>query len=507
MSTIKTPLFEPVIWEGTRFRILDETLLPEAIQYLEIDDVDQAIDAVRDMKTRAFGQVLTFLYSAALLAERNRTADKESLWQMLTEMTGRFSAARPTFDFKGISQFFTPWFEPSGNDGKPGQTIGTNARTFAQQIVAGRKARARRAAGLLPERARVLTHCNISGELVAIAQYAMESGKQISVVATETRPYLQGSRLTAWELAEAGVLVSVVPDCAIAQVFARSDVDAVIVGADRIAQNGDVINKVGTYPLALMAREYGVPFYALVQNPGSLVSGKDVEIEERPGAELLDFQGRQLVCEKAENLAVRYPAFDVTAGTLITRLVGFDDVFTLEKFQEKYLKGVSVSIAKNSPARYLLVFGVPRKENYDFLIHALRAEEADRILVPEMRPSLDGPRIVARELLRRNAPVTLISDNMIGALFGQDEIRKVYLSYLDLGETGPKAACGSLLVARLSRLHGIQVELQPADENAPSGPDRDVTTFLGEPILPAGASAYPIKEEALPWDLLRAEKQ
>ncbi len=117
-----------------------------------------------------------------------------------------------------------------------------------------------------------------------------ELGKEFSVIATETRPYLQGARLTAWELAQAGVTVSLIPDCAIAQVMASGDVNAVIVGADRVAQNGDVINKVGTYPLALMAHDYGVPFHALVQDPRSLTRGADVVIEERPASEILSFR-------------------------------------------------------------------------------------------------------------------------------------------------------------------------------------------------------------------------
>jgi methylthioribose-1-phosphate isomerase len=255
-----------------------------------------------------------------------------------------------------------------------------------------------------------------------------------------------------------------------------------------------------------MAREYGVPFYALVQNPGKLVSGKDLEIEERSGAELLEFQGRQLVGEPFETLAARYPAFDITPGSLITRFVGFEDLFSLEQFREKYLKGVENSPGHNALTTYLLVFGVPRKENYDFLIHAVRAEQADRLLIPEMRPGLYGARFVARELLKRNAPVTLVSDNMLGALFANGEIRKVYLSYSELGEAGPRGICGSLLVAQLARLHGISVDLQASADEIPSGMDRDVTTFLGERVLPAGAEVYPVEDEVIPWSLLRARQ-
>jgi methylthioribose-1-phosphate isomerase len=163
-----------------------------------------------------------------------------------------------------------------------GETIAKQAREFGQQIMHARQARARRAPRSCRIRRGLLTHCNVSGELVAVAQCCRELGKEFSVVATETRPYLQGTRLTAWELAQAGVAVSLIPDAAVAQVMAAGEVNAVIVGADRVAQNGDVINKVGTYPLALMAREYGVPFHALVQDPRSLERGVDVPIEERP---------------------------------------------------------------------------------------------------------------------------------------------------------------------------------------------------------------------------------
>ena len=173
-----------------------------------------------------------------------------------------------------------------------GEWVAEQARGFAAQIIKARLARAKRTASILPDSARVLTHCNVSGELVAIAQLCKSMGKEISVIATETRPYLQGSRLTAWELAQAGVSVSLVPDCAAAQVMDRGEVNAVVVGSDRCAQNGDVINKVGTYPLALMAKEYGIPFYALVQDPGGLVRGEDVEIEERSADELLVIPGR-----------------------------------------------------------------------------------------------------------------------------------------------------------------------------------------------------------------------
>ncbi|HEX6175640.1 MAG TPA: hypothetical protein VF089_16645, partial [Candidatus Binatia bacterium] len=290
MTSVHSPLFEPVLWEGDGFRILDEGSLPEQIRYISVSDVPQAIQAVREMKTRAFGQVLTFLYSGALLAQNYQKKETSPLRESIDQMSQEFCRARPTFDFHGLGQYFDEWFEKLPRNIRAGEWISRRACDFAAQIIRARDARAKRAAELLPDQARVLTHCNMSGELLAIALHCAAMGKDFAVIATETRPYLQGARLTAWELARGGVQVSLIPDCAVAQVMARGQVDAVIVGSDRAAQNGDIINKVGTYPLALMAKQYGVPFHVLVQDPRSLVQGSDVPIEERPGAELLSFQ-------------------------------------------------------------------------------------------------------------------------------------------------------------------------------------------------------------------------
>jgi methylthioribose-1-phosphate isomerase len=508
MKLVHSPLFEPVLWEGHGFRILDEVLLPERIEFIRVDRVPQAIDAVKEMKTRAFGQVLTFLYSGALLGEQYTGNDPAPLQDQLADMTQQFCSARPTFDFSGLGSFFSKWLTKLPATARPGEWLAGQAREFARQIINARLSRAERTAALLPDSARVLTHCNISGELVAVAQLCKTMGKEISVIATETRPYLQGSRLTAWELAQAGVAVSVIPDCAAAQVMSRGAVNAIVVGADRCAQNGDVINKVGTYPLALMAKEFGIPFYALVQDPGGLVRGEDVPIEERPAKELLTFQGEPLLVEGGDKLAARYPAFDVTPAALITCLVGFDDLFTPESFKRRYLKE-SVPAAQNgmkSGEKCLLVFGLPRKSDYSFLAHALKAEEAHRILIPEMRPQLWGARVVARELVKRQIPATLISDNIMGTLFAQGQIHRLYLFYRGLAEHGAAAICGSLLAARLARAHGVGIELLESEETKELPLDVDVSTFLGHKMLAPRVAVYPIENELLPWGLLKQEK-
>jgi methylthioribose-1-phosphate isomerase len=504
MNVNPSPLFEPVLWDGDRFKILDETLVPEEIHYIQISEVEQALDAVREMKTRAFGQVLAFLYSGALLAQRDTHSDAAALRARIAEMTQQFCDARPTFDFRGLESFFDEWLSRLPSGVAAGDTIAKQAREFGRQIMRARQARARRAAAVLPNPARLLTHCNVSGELVAVAQCCRELGKEFSVVAPETRPYLQGTRLTAWELAQAGVPVSLIPDCAVAQVMAAGEVNAVIVGADRVAQNGDVINKVGTYPLALMAGEYGVPFHALVQDPRSLERGVDVPIEERPAAELLRFQGQPITVVDDPGLSVRYPSFDVTPARLVTHLVGFDDLYTPETFRCKYQSATSPDAEKPTEnGKYILLYGVPPKNQYAFLLSALKAEQAESILVPEMRPQLWGAQVVARELVKRRAPTTLISDNIMGTLFAQGEIRKLCLFYESLSAAGPSGICGSLLAVQLARLHGVAIELFNGDVCKASTPDNDVSTFLGKEICPAGVVVRPLESEVVPWSLFK----
>jgi methylthioribose-1-phosphate isomerase len=504
MSAVQSPLFEPVLWQEPGFQILDELQVPGKIEYLKVTEVAQALDAVREMKTRAFGQVLTFLYSGALVAQNYSGNEPAELGQQLARMTEQFCAARPTFDFRGIGRFFEPWLKKSFNDGKVGANIAKQARQMGQQIVAARRGRAKRAAEMLPNPTRLLTHCNISGELVAVARRCQEIGKEFSVVATETRPYLQGARLTAWELVQAGVPVTLIPDSAVAQVMARGQVNGVIVGADRIAQNGDVINKVGTYTIARLAKEYGVPFYALVQDPHSLRRGSDVPIEERPADELLLFQGEALLCDRPAALQVRYLAFDVTPAEYITNLIGFDDLYTPETFRRRYQTEVTAEHHAPTPSsRYLLIFGVPPKNQYPFLLGALKAERAASFLVPEMRPRLWGTEIVAPELLARNAPTTLISDNMMGTLFAQGEIAKLCLFYDELCEAGPRGICGSLLAVQLARVHKTPIELFAGAQLDHETRDRDVATFMGKPICPVGVAVYPVQSEVVPWNLLK----
>ena len=499
----QSPLFVPAHWRGDHFLILDEIQLPGQVTYLEVRNVEQAVTAVKEMKTRAFGQVLTLLYAVALLAQTSAEKEFPALKREILELGERFRQARSTFDFGGLVHVLlkTLGMPPAGTQVGPWMAVRTV--DFAASIIDARTRRAIRAAELLPAPCRLLTHCNISGELVVVAQHCQALGKALSVIATETRPYLQGARLTAWELAEAGVNVELIPDCASAQVMAKGEVNAVLVGADRCAQNGDIVNKVGTFPLALAARAYGIPFYALVQRPGSLASGNHVTIEERPVQELLTFQGSALA---PDGIQGSYPAFDVTPAELITRLVDFDDVFTPEEFRGKYQTApVESAEATGARTQFVLVYGVPRPDGYLHLSSVVKAERAQAVLVPEMRPGLWGARVVAHQLLERRISTTVVSDNMMGIFFARGQIRRVLLFCSDLGKSGPAGICGLLLTALLAHAHKVPMELLAADDATRLPLDTDVTTFLGQKVSPQGVSAHPVSHDVVPWHFFHSE--
>jgi methylthioribose-1-phosphate isomerase len=183
-------------------------------------------------------------------------------------------------------------------------------------------------AALLPERARLLTHCNAGalatagyGAALGVIRSAARAGKVQNVFADETRPYLQGARLTAWELARDGIPTTLIADTMAGHLMSRGEVDAVIVGADRIAANGDVANKIGTYSLAVLARENGLPFYVVAPVSTfdlSIPSGEHIPIEERPIEEVTHHGGRRLA---PEGIRVRNPAFDVTPARYVTAIV------------------------------------------------------------------------------------------------------------------------------------------------------------------------------------------
>ena len=184
-------------------------------------------------------------------------------------------------------------------------------------------------------------------------------------------------------------------------------------------------------------------------------------------------------------------------------MIGFDDIYTPETFRQKFQTRSGAAAAQVKPrGQYLLIYGLPPKNQY-FLLSALKAEHAESVLVPEMRPQLWGTQIVVRELLDRHVPTTVISDNMMGTLFAQGEIGKLCFFYDDLAEAGARGICGSLLAVQLARLHHVPVELFDAAKPIATPLDSDVSTFMGQKICPEGVAIWPVEAEIVPWALLK----
>jgi methylthioribose-1-phosphate isomerase len=319
--------FPPLAWsvyiKDDKVFILDETKLPEEKVYIAVEDYLEAAKAITEMKTRAFGQVLTVFYTFLLTVRHNRGEKAEVILPGLRKVAWILENARPTFAFKDLNKIILGWAERAREEGEDIPSfLEDKILAFLDNLKKMRLRRADCAASLIKDGEALLTHCNVSGEMVLIGRACREAGKKIRFYATETRPYFQG-RLTSWELAEDGFDVTLLPDNAVGSLLSEGYCQLVMVGSDRVALNGDVVNKVGTFQLAVAAKTFHIPFYVLVQEPGSTASGEEIPIEERDVRELLYYKGRQLYPEKVGGY---YPAFDLTPANYITRLITFGGI-------------------------------------------------------------------------------------------------------------------------------------------------------------------------------------
>jgi len=302
-----SPLFWPVSLRDSAIYILDETLLPHKFKYIKAKTYQESAQAIRDMKTRAVGQVLLVLYTFLLAVKQNK--NNKNIFPLLTKIAKIFNSSRPTLSFKFLTDMVLSWAQA-------GMNLEKQIEGFLESLKAARFRQAEQAASMLEDADNVLTHCNISGLLPLIADIAKKDKKKISFFATETRPYLQGMRLTAWELHRLGFEVVVICDNMVAQVMREGKIDKVLVGADNLAQNGDIANKIGTYQIALLAKHFKIPFFVICPPPSAAKTGDDIAIELRPDKELLKFEGKLLA---PRGVKAYYPAFDITPHDLITK--------------------------------------------------------------------------------------------------------------------------------------------------------------------------------------------
>jgi methylthioribose-1-phosphate isomerase len=311
--------------------LLDQRLLPGEVRYLRLHNGEEVARAIEAMAVRGAPAIgVTAAMGVAIELEGAPDAD---LGTSLERVCERLARTRPTaVNLTWALERMSARLLPRIAAGSPAGEVRSEARTLALEIQAQDVAICRQigdaGAELLPEHARILTHCNAGalatagyGTALGVIRSAMIQGRLKQVLACETRPFLQGARLTAWELVEERIPVLVITDSMAGSLMCRGEIDAVIVGADRIAANGDVANKIGTYTHAVVAQRHAIPFY--VAAPLSTVdlgtpTGDQIPIEYRDPEEVVTLAGQRIA---PEGVGALHPAFDVTPAELVTAII------------------------------------------------------------------------------------------------------------------------------------------------------------------------------------------
>jgi methylthioribose-1-phosphate isomerase len=318
----ESPLFWPAKLKGAVLSVLDETKIPQKLHYIEVKNVKEAVNVIRQMKTRAFGQFLVVLNAFLLVLMNNKGRSPTALLNQLKKTADNFNNSRPTFPFSEVTSIVIRWAESALKDNKNiGLLVAKNIKGYLAGIREQRLERVRKIADIIENGDSILTHCNVSGELAMAAAICQKQKKEIHFFATETRPYLQGSKLTYWELKRMRADVTLIADNAIGSLMADGLVNKVIVGSDRSCANGDFANKIGTYQIAVLSEEFGVPFYVLTQPSSVVKTGKDIPIEVRKADELLTYLGKKIVDGVVDGF---YPGFDVVPYDLITKAIAIN---------------------------------------------------------------------------------------------------------------------------------------------------------------------------------------
>ncbi len=318
-------------WEKDALRLIDQTRLPEELVHIKCEEVETVAEAILNLRVRGAPAIGVAAAYGVVVGAQEALASEDNFEDRVRAAIERLSRTRPT----AVNLFWALNRMEKVLDASAGSApseirdrlLQEAHRIFEEDRQVCRQI-GRNGAQLLQDNATVLTHCNAGGlatadygTALAVVYAAVEAGKQVAVFADETRPLLQGSRLTAWELQQSGVDVTVICDNMAGTVLRQKWIDSIIVGADRIAANGDVANKIGTYGLAVLAREHRVPFYVaapLSTIDRSLKNGDQIPIEERSPEEITHGLGKQTA---PEGVSVYNPAFDVTPNGLVTAII------------------------------------------------------------------------------------------------------------------------------------------------------------------------------------------
>ena len=321
---------KPIEWLDNKLKIIDQTQLPGKLVFIELRDYTEVVAAIKGMRVRGAPAIgVAAAYGIALGAQTIKAENKAKFVSEFDRILQTFAAARPTAVnlFRAIDRM-KKVAETTGDVPEIKQALIDEAKAIHTEEEAAQERLSRLGAGLIKDGFTVLTHCNAGslatagyGTALGIIKAAKEQGKKIEVIATETRPLLQGARLTAWELMQENIPVTLITDSMAGYFMSRGRVNCVIVGADRIAANGDTANKIGTYTLAVLAKENGIPFYVAAPTSTidlTLKSGAEIPIEERNPEEVTSISGIRLA---PKGVTAANPAFDVTPNKYITAII------------------------------------------------------------------------------------------------------------------------------------------------------------------------------------------
>ncbi|GGJ07309.1 methylthioribose-1-phosphate isomerase [Alicyclobacillus cellulosilyticus] len=323
-------MLQPLIWTGHSLRVLDQRRLPNETVWSEYRDAAGVAEAIRSMQVRGAPAIAAAAaYGLAMEAQRHAGARGDRLPEVLEAAARVLLASRPTaVNLRWAVERMQKAAAACPDPAALPQVLVAEAERIAAEDVAVNRRIGDLGAALFARPVQVLTHCNTGalatagyGTALGVVRRLHELGRLRQVLVDETRPYWQGARLTAYELAAEGIPHILITDSMAGHFMQRGQVDAVLVGADRIARNGDVANKIGTYTLAVLCRHHGIPFY--VAAPVStfdltIATGEDIPIEERDPAEVTHVYGRRITPEGTQ---AAHPAFDVTPHELVTAII------------------------------------------------------------------------------------------------------------------------------------------------------------------------------------------
>ena len=325
-------MVETLRWCDGHLEMIDQRILPARFEYLIYRSASEVAEGIHSMVVRGAPAIgCAAAYGVALESMALRSSSYEDFVAGMEKGFDVLAASRPTAVnlFWALKRMRSVWQDNKHSTvDKIVDCLIAEAHEITVDDIRINRAMGVYGAALLPDGARVLTHCNAGalataghGTALGVIRSAVEAGKRISVIADETRPFLQGARLTAWEMVQENIPVTLITDNMAGHLMSHGEIDAVVVGTDRVAENGDVANKIGTYMVAVLAQRHGIPFY--VACPISTIDltipdGASIPIEERAAEEVTGFGQSQWA---AKGVQVRNPAFDVTPAELVTALI------------------------------------------------------------------------------------------------------------------------------------------------------------------------------------------